>query len=231
MVHYLRNAQMRKQGGMIMKKLFVRALYGAIAAFLLAAGIRAALSQAAYARAASEGVLLVNAWNPLPDDFRAGDLVELYAQKRYFKLAASDIYLVREAFEAANEMFRQANRDGIEGFTITSGYRSEVKQRTLYENDEKGTAAKPGTSEHQSGLAFDVTTRYDSGDFEGTKQFLWLYEHCWEYGFILRYPKGREDITGIPYEPWHYRYVGADIARKIRDNGWTLEEYCEQGGI
>lgn len=214
-----------------MKKRMKRLLYATIAAFLLAMGIRAALWQPAYARAASESMLLVNAWNPLPDDYHATDLVELYAQKRHFKLATSDIYLIREAFEAANEMFRQANRDGIEGFTITSGYRSEAKQQALYENDTSGTAAKPGTSEHQSGLAFDVTTRYDSGCFVDTKQFRWLAEHCWEYGFILRYPEGREDITGIPYEPWHYRYVGAEIAQEIRENGWTLEEYCERNGI
>ncbi|MDR2657613.1 MAG: M15 family metallopeptidase, partial [Oscillospiraceae bacterium] len=77
----------------------------------------------------------------------------------------------------------------------------------------------------QTGLAFDVTSY--GGGFENTPQFRWLSEHCWDYGFILRYPEGKEGITGIPYEPWHYRYVGAIIAREIHENGWTLEEYLE----
>lgn len=193
----------------------------------LLSGTRTILTEA---QAASERVLLVNAQHPLPDGFFVDDLVDLYSKKRYFKLATSDIYLAREAFEAANRMFMQANRDGVDGFTITSGYRTQEKQQILYENNVAGTAAKPGTSEHQSGLAFDVTTRYDSGDFEMTKQFRWLYENCWDFGFILRYPEGREDITGFPYEPWHYRYVGIDVARTIQANGWTLEEYCERNG-
>jgi D-alanyl-D-alanine carboxypeptidase len=143
-------------------------------------------------------------------------------------LATSDISLTRETFEAANSMFKQAQSDGVKGFTITSGYRTEEKQQELYENDTDGTAAMPGASEHETGLAFDVTTRYDSGEFDDTEQFLWLSEHCWDFGFILRYPKDKEDITGIPYEPWHYRYVGVEIAKEIHENGWTLEEYCER---
>ncbi len=204
-----------------MKRVFKRLLCSVIVTFLLAT---------AHAQAASGSVLLVNAWHPLPSGFAADDLVELYAQKRYFKLATSDIYLTREAFEAANRMFQQANQDGVEGFIITSGYRTEEKQRSLYENNTNGTVAKPGTSEHQSGLAFDVTARHDSGGFEDTAQFRWLSENCWAYGFILRYPEGGEDITGIPYEPWHYRYVGTEIAREIQASGLTLEEYCERQG-
>jgi D-alanyl-D-alanine carboxypeptidase len=186
--------------------------------------------QTAIAQNASENVLLVNASNPLPDGFDAGELVDLYSEKRYFQLAASDISLTREAFEAANQMFHQAKKDGVTGFTITSGYRTEEKQQELYNNRTDNTAAKPGTSEHQTGLAFDVTTRSDSGSFDGTEQFRWLNENCWDFGFILRYPEGKEDITGYPYEPWHYRYVGVEIAQEIHENGWTLEEYCERNG-
>ncbi len=183
----------------------------------------------AFAQGASD-VLLVNAFRPLPDGYSADALVELYGEERSFQLASSDIRLTREAFEAANEMFSEAQKDGVDGFILTSGYRTEEKQRELYESDADGTAAMPGASEHQTGLAFDVTAYRDGGGFEDTEQFRWLEEHCWDYGFLLRYPAGKEGITGIPYEPWHYRYVGVEIAREIRENGWTLEEYCERNG-
>ena len=114
----------------------------------------------------------------------------------------------------------------MNGYTITSGYRSYDRQAEVYAESKPGYAQKPGCSEHETGLAFDVTTRYDTGTFEDTPQFTWLMEHCWDYGFILRYPKGKEAITGIDYEPWHYRYVGETAAKIIREKEWTLEEYC-----
>jgi D-alanyl-D-alanine carboxypeptidase len=223
-----------------MKTLFKWFLCTAMGVLLLAAGSKLIkdqgikignnLTQAAIAQTASDDVLLVNALSPLPAGLNIGELVDLYGEERSFQLALSDISLTRETFDAANDMFKQAQKDGVKGFTITSGYRTEEKQRELYENDKDGTAAKPGTSEHQTGLAFDVTTRYDKGSFEDTEQFRWLSDHCWDFGFILRYPEGKEDITGIPYEPWHYRYVGVEIAQEIHENGWTLEEYCERNG-
>ena len=173
-----------------------------------------------------ESVLLVNRDHPLPADYAPQNLVNLYEQKRHFRLARSNIFLERQVFEAANRMFAQAKKDGVERFTITSGYRSREKQEELYAGGANTNAAIPGTSEHETGLAFDVTTRRNSGGFETTKQFQWLIAHCWDYGFILRYPEGAEAITGFEYEPWHYRFVGEDIARLIRDRQWTLEEYC-----
>ena len=98
--------------------------------------------------------------------------------------------------------------------------------------DEVSTAvAEPGASEHEIGLAVDIfspenTTLDESQEDTETQQ--WLMEHCYEYGFILRYPRDKEAITGIIYEPWHYRYVGIEPARDIRDNGLCLEEYLEQ---
>ncbi len=189
--------------------------------------INAMFIQPAIAQGASRNVLLVNAANPLPNGFVADRLVNLYDEKRSFQLMNSGIRLAWETFEAANRMFEQACQDGVSGFILTSGYRSEEKQRELYENSTDGTAAIPGASEHQTGLSFDVTAHYDNGSFEDTEQFRWLMEHCWSFGFILRYPQGKEHITGIPYEPWHYRYVGAEAALEIRQNGWTLEEYCQ----
>ena len=90
------------------------------------------------------------------------------------------------------------------------------------------SVAVPGTSEHQLGLAADIIDEHypnlDKGQEEtGTQK--WLMENCWRYGFILRYPNGTTDITGIIYEPWHYRYVGVDYAKEITDLGVTLEEY------
>ena len=184
-------------------------------------------SQTACATETSTDVLLVNHSHPLPQDYEPDDLVNLYAQKRHFRLASSEIYLDRETFEAANKMFKQAEKDGVNKFTITSGYRTWAAQEKLYFKDTTGTTAAPGESEHQTGLAFDVTTRHGSGGFESTKQYKWLIKHCWEYGFILRYPKDKEDITGFACEPWHYRYVGVEIAEMIHENDWTLEEYCD----
>ncbi len=175
-------------------------------------------------------VLLVNGDHPLPDDFAPKELVNLYAQKRHFLLANSSIELEREAFEAANRLFRLAEDEDMNGFILTSGYRTREKQAELYAENTDGTAQRPGCSEHETGLAFDVTTRYDSGTFEDTAQFKWLIEHCWDFGFILRYPKDKTSVTGIAYESWHYRYVGEEAAKIIHENGWTLEEYCAARG-
>ena len=174
-------------------------------------------------------VLLVNADNPLPEDFVPRDLVNLYEQKRHFLLARSDIYLEREAFEAANRMFEQAEKEDMNGFILTSGYRSREKQAELYAARTDNTAQAPGCSEHETGLAFDVTARYDSGSFSDTPQYAWLMDHCWDFGFILRYPEGKEAITGIAAESWHFRYVGKAAALTMRERGWTLEEYCLYG--
>lgn len=170
-------------------------------------------------------ILLVNAKNPLPEGYEPAELVNLYEQKRHFLLASSDIYLEREAFDAANRMFKKAEDENMNGFILTSGYRSYEKQAEIYAEQNDGTAQKPGHSEHETGLAFDVTTRRDDGGFETTEHYAWLMENCWDFGFILRYPEGKEDITGITYEPWHYRYVGVEIAQEIHKTGLTLEEY------
>ncbi len=171
-------------------------------------------------------VLLVNGEHPLPEGFSPGELVNCYEEKRHFLLANSSIELAREAFEAANRMFKAAEDEDMNGFILTSGYRSPQRQAELYAETEDGTAQAPGCSEHETGLAFDVTARSDTGAFEHTPQVAWLYAHCWDFGFILRYPEGKEQVTGIAYEPWHYRYVGEEIAGILRQTGWTLEEFC-----
>lgn len=124
-----------------------------------------------------------------------------------------------------------AAKDGVNIY-LSSGYRSYDYQNTIYNNyvNEYGTdtadtfSARPGHSEHQTGLAIDVNTIDDS--FAGTPEAIWLAEHCWEYGFIIRYPQGKQAITGYKYEPWHIRYVGSAISKKIHEMGddTTLEE-------
>ena len=84
--------------------------------------------------------------------------------------------------------------------------------------------AKPGFSEHQTGLCIDVTNR-DKYFVKGTEEADWIANNCYKYGFIIRYPEGKENITGISYEPWHIRYVGKEIAKQIHNKGITLEEY------
>ncbi len=175
-----------------------------------------------------QDILLVNAENPLPKYFRPETLVNLYVQQhRHFQLAEIDIEVSKTVFEAMDLMFEAALQDGVDGFIITSGYRSYEQQVEVFANSPDGIAAQPGTSEHEAGLAFDVTA-YGNENFELTPQFEWLSEHCSEYGFILRYLKGKEDVTGVPFEPWHYRYVGTPYAKEIMDAGITLEEYLEQ---
>ena len=172
--------------------------------------------------------LLVNNDVPLPEGYKPEKLIKLYDHKRNFKLNESNIRVEQVVFEAMNEMFKAAKADKVSGFIVTSGYRTEKQQNNIYKKDKKGVAAKPGHSEHQTGLAFDVTASGNK-DFQKTKHYKWLKAHCFEYGFIIRYPKGKEDITQIPFEPWHYRYVGIEHATAMQQMGedTTLEEYIE----
>ena len=148
------------------------------------------------------GILLVNEDNLLGSGYVPEALVNLYEQRHSFRLARSDIYLTRDTYEAMEKMFAAAEDDGVNGFIVTSGYRDYEAQRQIYEESEPGYAQPPGASEHQTGLAFDVTTETNDG-FESTEQYAWLREHAHEYGFIQRYPANKADITGISYEPWH----------------------------
>lgn len=178
-------------------------------------------------------LLLVNADHALPEDFS----VELGSIGGGHKL---DIRIV----EDFKEMIRAAKKERVTIY-VSSSYRSLEKQVELHQNkieeyvmagypyqeaQEKAATvvAIPGTSEHQLGLAVDlVSSEYRNLDEkqENTKGFQWLKEHCSEYGFILRYPNGRTNVTGIIYEPWHFRYVGKEAAKEITERGITLEEY------
>ena len=170
------------------------------------------------------GILLVNEDNPLSADYVPEALVNLYEERHSFRLARSDIYVTRETYEAMEKMFAAAEDDNVNGFIVTSGYRDYQRQKEIFEESEPGDAQPPGASEHQTGLCFDVTTETNDG-FESTEQYAWLRAHAHEYGFIQRYPANKAHITGISYEPWHYRYVGVKAATAIREQDITLEEY------
>lgn len=138
--------------------------------------------------------------------------------------------LLSECKAAFNKLQTAAAEKGLSVY-ISSGYRSFAKQESIYNRyvsrDGKELAdtysARPGHSEHQTGLAIDLNTI--SKSFADTPEGKWVAAHCHEYGFIIRYPKGKSDITGYMYEPWHIRYVGKEIAEKIYDSGLCLEEY------
>lgn len=151
---------------------------------------------------------------------------------------------------ALQDMLDAARADGVSLY-ITSAWRSQAYQAELYENrvyrfqlegysrEEAEiigatVVARPGTSEHELGLSTDLLTGeyqvLDSG-FAETEAYAWLQEHCTEFGFIERYPQGKGELTGIIWEPWHYRYVGQEVAQYISENGLCLEEYLAQVGL
>ena len=135
------------------------------------------------------------------------------------------------------EMADAAREDGITLYSV-SAYRSYSYQDSLYrrytaqDGVEADTySARPGFSEHQTGLALDINTASRSAHFETTATYRWLIENCWRYGFILRYPEGREDITGFCFEPWHYRFVGRTLALQVRESGLTYDEFLARRAV
>lgn len=145
----------------------------------------------------------------------------------------------KEAMNSYDKMAKEANNQGIK-LSIISAYRSYEEQEKIYESYKKENtnydeySAKPGNSEHQIGLAFDIGGENPSlflkNEFAYTKESLWLYDNSYKYGFINRYPKGKEQITKKQYEPWHYRYVGHEHATKIFESKKSLEEYLFEEG-
>ncbi|GMK40033.1 hypothetical protein PCCS19_30880 [Paenibacillus sp. CCS19] len=184
--------------------------------------------------------VLVNKTHRLPAGYEPDDLV--YPDVAFIFSGLSDKRKMRrEAADALKELFDAAKKDGIE-LAGVSGYRSESRQRTLFDNyvERDGLeaasrySAKPGFSEHQTGLAMDVSGKDGKcaaeDCFAGTDEANWLADHAYEYGFIIRYPQDKEDITGYKYEAWHLRYVGDDLAEVIHSGALTLEEYTADHG-
>lgn len=168
---------------------------------------------------------LVNKYHKLPSNYEAKDLVTL--SKTY---SSRGHKIKKAASEPLMKMIDAARADGL-NLLVISGYRTESTQRGLFNNSVKRHgmdhaliySAKPGYSEHQLGLAVDLNSTEES--FDQTKEYKWLKANSYKYGFIERYPKGKEFITGYGYEPWHYRYLGVDLATKVYTENVTYEEY------
>lgn len=182
----------------------------------------------------SEYLIISNKETPIGEEYYPNDLE---IPSVVFQDVGNEMvkYLRQEAARALENLFNEAEGDGINLIAI-SGYRSYDYQVTIYNTEVNNEGeveankyvAYPGESEHQLGLAIDVLSdEYSSLDegFENTEAFRWLETNMSRFGFILRYPKGKEDITGYGYEPWHLRYVGVSPAQEIMDSNITLEEY------
>lgn len=177
-------------------------------------------------------ILLVNKEKGLESEYEPDSLVNVNTKTN------QKILMEKEAAEKLQEMFKAAENDGVELIPV-SAYRTYDYQKNVFEQSVKSQGveytkryvAVPGYSEHQTGLAIDVGSPEDTtltDNFENTNAFIWLQKNMHDYGFILRYPKGKENITGYKYEPWHIRYVGRDVAKKIQETGLTLEEFMEK---
>lgn len=215
----------------------------ALVFFVLAA--LACCAAAEEARQAEDRLILVNQWHPLPDGYTPEDLVTVSER-------AGDLLLyddpgfqgVEEAVDALTGMLRTAVEEGVDDWKLSGAYRTVEDQRRIFEervekylldNPEMTreeaveytgfTVQTPGCSEHHTGLAFDLNV--PGMAFIDTANFLWLEENCWDYGFIIRYPEEKEEITGISGEEWHIRYAGVAHAQAMREMDLCLEEYLD----
>lgn len=173
-------------------------------------------------------LLLVNEEHPLKKNTILDDVVNVFEYdelEKEFGLIDANIELSIDLLYRFNDMIHAANKEGDFQFLLTSGYRSWDAQQTLYQEKGADYALPAGYSEHNFGLALDVgsqtTTMYKA------KEAQWLEEKAWMYGFILRYPENKSDITGISYEPWHIRYVGLPHSAVMHEKNLVLEEYLK----
>ena len=175
-------------------------------------------------------LMIVNKHYKIENNYKPDNLVTVLSEHGYPNKIRADVY------EEFKKMYNAAKNDNVSIF-IASPYRSYSDQNALYtyyvNTDGKQNAdtysARPGFSEHHTGLAMDLIPEYglDLDTFENSDGFKWMQENAYKYGFILRYPKDKEYITGYIYEPWHYRYVGISAATTIKNEGLTFEEYYE----
>ena len=194
--------------------------------------------------------LLVNKDHPIDADFSPADLVNMteYCDSSLVKIKYKNTKAVREAVDALMEMLQAAKEDGVTNWQVSAAYRSYKDQQSIFDSSVKSymennglsrnsavsatrkTVADPGTSEHHTGLAFDMTVP-NTNSFISTEQCKWLHDNCWDYGFIVRYQKDKENITGFLAEAWHIRYVGPEHSRIMQQKNLCLEEYLEQATL
>ena len=174
-------------------------------------------------------LMLLNKYNYLTANYSPDDLVVFTNVYAY----GENQSLRKDAYDAFIEMWNSANKDGYK-LIVNSSYRSYDEQKKIYddysswygEEDADKKAARAGYSEHQTGLAVDIQSYCSQNkDFEECEEFTWLTNNAYKYGFILRYPKDKEYLTGYKYESWHYRYVGKKVSKYIHDNNITFDEY------
>lgn len=180
-------------------------------------------------------LVIANKKRKLPDGFKPNDLVVPKVSFSYQGVEEKS-HMRKEAAEALEKLFALGLKDGIQ-LRAVSGFRSMETQKTIFEYNIKTqgqyeterVSSKPGFSEHQTGLAIDVSADRVNNtleeNFGDTIEGQWLAKHAHEAGYIIRYLKGKEDVTGYAYEPWHIRYVGEETAKKIAERHITLEEY------
>lgn len=186
---------------------------------------------------ATDRTVVVNKERALPSDYIPADLV--YPNVKFSFTEKNDKRKMRsEAAKAIESLFDAAKKDNIELVAI-SGYRSFATQKSIFARNvkEQGlevasqVSAREGYSEHQTGLTMDVSSasaKYSLEEtFGDTKEGKWLAEHAHEHGFIIRYPKGKEEQTGYAYEPWHIRYVGVEVATEVKEKDMILEQYFQ----
>lgn len=176
--------------------------------------------------------VLLNKHYYADDNYKGQNLIDVDKQ---YNLYNTSFKLSEECYEAFLKMYNDAKEQGY-AFKINSAYRSYETQIKIYQGwvNKDGVAladtysARAGFSEHQTGYAFDVRDYpFTNDDYSKTKSFTWVSENAYKYGFIIRFPKDKEYITGYQYEPWHYRYCGTECATYIHDNDITFEEYYE----
>lgn len=186
--------------------------------------------------------VLVNKENTLSSNYIPSNLIVLDNNENNFHkyIDPSSKPMVRnDIIPDLNNLLEESKKYGF-SIIVDSGYRSYEYQKSVLEKfiEKYGydkaikLVASPGASEHQTGLCFDIAYLYnnifDDDVKEEDEEFKWLLENSYKYGFILRYPKGKENITGYNFEPWHFRYVGKNLAKYLYDNNYTLEEYYQK---
>lgn len=167
-------------------------------------------------------LMLVNGRHYLDENYKPDDLVQF--QKTYCYEEQRALGAVVQAFMA---MQQECKKQTDAQLMVNSAYRSYQQQIGTYKRNEKGYAARAGSSEHQTGLALDVTSLQHPmrWPFDTSKEGVWMREHCHEFGFILRYPQKQANVMGYNYEPWHLRYVGKETAKRVHDEDITYDEY------
>ncbi|WP_312113351.1 M15 family metallopeptidase [Brevibacillus reuszeri] len=171
-------------------------------------------------------LLLVNKEHPVQQEAIKSDVIQLSKNKdliQGYRLQDDSIQLSESLVRVFMEMVQAAKKDNVSNFIINSGFRSMEEQEQLHNEMAPGVAMPAGFSEHNLGLALDIGST--KMKMERAPEGKWLEDHSWKYGFILRYPEDKTEITGTMSEPWHYRYLGLPHSAIIKMNNFSLEEY------